>query len=171
MKVSSFKFLIVLVCSILLNSCSKLNNEQLESFNKYDKVRLLSYSEHRKEFEKSDIIKLINDSINIPKVEIIDNVVLNNIERDKILKVLSSKDIENCSYADCYQPRHILLFYKKNKIIDFYEFCCACGGSRQSRGVKIPDICTQQGDELINIFKEMKLKNHGDEGVDGFKYF
>ena len=122
-------------------SCSKLNQLEYESFDKYDKIRLVSYSEHRKEAEKTDIIKLVNDSIEIPKVQIIDNVVLDNLFSDKILKILSSKDYNDCSYADCYQPRHILLFYKNNSIVDFYEFCASCGGSRQSKGIKVSDIC------------------------------
>ena len=151
-------------------SCSKLNQVEYESFDKYDKIRLVSYSEHRKEAEKTDIIKLVNDSIEIPKVQIIDNVVLDNLFSDKILKILSSKDYNDCSYADCYQPRHILLFYKNNSIVDFYEFCASCGGSRQSKGIKVSDICSEQGIQLIKVFKEMKLKNNGEEG-DGFKYF
>lgn len=153
-----------------LFSCSKLNKLEYESFDKYDKIRLVSYSEHRKEAEKTDIIKLVNDSIEIPKVQIIDNIVLDNLFSDKILKILSSKDYKDCSYADCYQPRHVLLFYKNNSIVDFYEFCASCGGSRQSKGIKVSDICSEQGIQLVKVFKEMKLKNNGEEG-DDFKYF
>ena len=176
MKNFCFKFqvLVFFVCSLILSSCSNQkkadNKNEIEAFEKYDKIRLLSYSKHRKEYERLKLITISKDSIIIPSVEIVDNVILNKYQREKILNILTTKDIEICTLADCYQPRHILLFYKKNKIIDFYEFCCACGGSRQSEGIKISGICTEQGLELIKIFKEMKLKNDGEEG-ENYKYF
>lgn len=113
-------FIAILFLGLL--SCSKLNQLEYESFDKYDKIRLVSYSEHRKEAEKTDIIKLVNDSIEIPKVKIIDNVVLDNLFSDKILKILSSKDYNDCSYADCYQPRHIYCFIKTIQSLIFMSF-------------------------------------------------
>ena len=77
-----------------------------------------------------------------------------------------SLNTENC----CLLNNIILLFYKNNKLIDYYEFCASCGGSTQSLGMNISSICIEQGQELIKIFKEMKLKNDGEEGLD-YKYF
>ena len=72
--------------------------------------------------------------------------------------------------ADCYNPRHLILFYKQNKIVDFYEFCAECGGSRQSKNIIFPELCTGKGDRIIEIFKEMRLKNDGEES-ENYKYF
>ena len=162
---------ILFFCFLLfITACSKIDNTQVESFNKYDKVRLLSYDSHRKVDSKEDYLWIKNDTLIIPKVKIIDNVVLSHEYKNQIINILCSHDYKNCSMADCYNPRHILLFYKNNKLIDYYEFCASCGGSTQSLGINIPSICMEQGQELIKIFKEMKLKNDGEEGLD-YKYF
>ncbi|MCK6607609.1 MAG: hypothetical protein L6Q46_04800 [Flavobacterium sp.] len=162
---------ILFFCFLLfITACSKIDNTQVESFNKYDKVRLLSYDSHRKVYSKEDYLWIKNDTLIIPKVKIIDNVILSKEYKKQIINVLCSYDNKNCSMADCYNPRHILLFYRNNKVVDYYEFCASCGGSTQSRGMKIPSICTEQGQELIKIFKKMKLKNDGEEGFE-YKYF
>ena len=166
----NLKIASILLFAILTSSCSKVNKKELVSFDRYTKIRLVSYTTYRREASKEDVIKLNSDSILIPNIKIVDNVVLNEENKNKILNVLCSKDYENCSLADCYQPRHILLFYKMNKIVDFYEFCCSCGDGRFSSGIKVSTICVEQGTELIKIFKEMKLKNNGEED-DDFKYF
>ncbi|WP_333599891.1 hypothetical protein [Flavobacterium sp.] len=177
---SQFNSLILLIL-ILTTSCKDnlgksepiVNTENYELTNKFlsgfDNIKLISYDTHRDDYSSNYQLKIENDTIKIPEVKYIDNVDLDNKFSKKIFRVLLSEN-KNCTMADCYNPRHILLFYKKDKLVGFYEFCAECGGSRQSENIKIAPICTKKGDELIAIFKEMKLKNDGEES-ENYKYF
>jgi hypothetical protein len=134
--------------SLILFSCKKSDDKKIELLSKYDKVRLISYNKHRNVYGTKYELKIENDTINIPNVKFIDNVVLDNNFSKKIINVLLLKERE-CIKADCYNPRHIILFYKQNKLIDFYEFCAECGGSMQSKNINFPELCSEKGDKLI----------------------
>lgn len=143
------------------------SNEILKDF---DRIRLVSYNTKRDVYNSNYELKIENDTIKIPNINFIDNVVLKKKEADKIFEIILSPP-ERGTLADCYNPRHILLFYKKNKMVEFFEFCTECGGSQiSSNKIKINSIVTEQGKELIRVFKEMKLKNDGEES-DTYKYF
>ncbi len=154
---------------MFLFSCNRKENKTSEFLKRYDKIRLISYATHRDVYSSQDELKIENDTIRIPNLKFIDNVVLNPHYAERITEVLLSTANE-CVLADCYNPRHLLLFYKKDKLVDFYEFCAECGGSRQSKNINFPEFCTDKGDKLIAIFKEMKLKNDGEE-KENYKYF
>ncbi|MGL2987182.1 hypothetical protein ACSVH5_06265 [Flavobacterium sp. RSSA_27] len=149
---------------------NKTENETSKFLKKYDIIRLISYNKHRNVYTPKNELKIEKDTINIPNIEVIDNILLDKYFSKKIAGILLSTDKE-CSVADCYTPRHLILFYKHNKIVDFYEFCAECGGSRQSKNINFPHFCSDKGDKIIKVFKEMKLKNDGeDNGVD-YKYY
>ncbi len=155
--------------STFILSCNEQEKKTSKFLKRYDKIRLVSYNTHRDVYSSKFELKIEKDTIRIPDINIIDNVVLDKHYSEKIAEVLLSTE-EECLLADCYNPRHLILFYKQNKIVDFYEFCAECGGSRQSKNIAFPELCTDKGDKLIEIFKEMKLKNDGEES-DTYKYF
>lgn len=161
--------ILLITLSYLVISCAEKTNKNSEFLKKYDKIRLLSYKNHRDVYTSKYELKIENDTIIIPNVAIVDNVVLDKYYAEKITEVLLSTE-EECIMADCYNPRHILLFYKQNKVADFYEFCAECGGSVASKNISFPEICSGKGDRIIEIFKEMKLKNNGEE-TENYKYF
>jgi hypothetical protein len=138
-------------------------------FRQYDKVRLLSYNHHRYANESDYEIVISNEDVKIKDIEFVDDVILSEQYKRKISNAIT-KEAKDCLMADCYNPRHLLVFYQKDKLVGYYEFCAECGGSRQSEGIKVPSICTEQGDALIEIFKELKLKNNGEETED-YQYF
>ena len=142
------KILVQFLLMISIISCVKKEDKISSFIKRYDKIVLLSYSEHRDIYRNREELKIENDTIIIPKVKFIDNVTLDNKFSRKIVEVLYSKN-KDCSYADCYKPRHIILFYKKNKIVDFYEFCAACGGCRESKNINFPEFCSQKGFKMI----------------------
>ena len=149
--------------------CSKKENKTTEFLKKYDKIRLISYNKSRDVYSTDYEPIIENDTVRIPNIKFIDNMILDKHFSEKITEVLFSEENE-CVLADCYNPRHIILFYRKNKLVDFYEFCAECGGSRQSKNINFPELCTDKGDKIIEIFKEMKLKNNGEE-TENYKYF
>ena len=172
-KLNKYILIFVILCTII--SCKEQNEkvEEVQSnefLKEFDEIRLVSYNTKRDIYSSNYKLKIENDTIKIPNVKFIDNVVLKKKDSDKIFNILL-KFPEKCTLADCYNPRHILLFYKKNKMVEYFEFCAECGGSQtSSKKIKINSICSEQGSELIKIFKEMKLKNDGDES-DTYKYF
>lgn len=151
---------------------SNLSFSQVDKFiSKYDEIKLISYNSQRKNALRDNVVvEIKNDKIKIKDVKIIDNVLLNKKYSKKIFNVLLSKKKE-CSNADCYNPRHILLFFKAKKLVGYFEFCASCGGSRISKDINInSSFCSEHGNDLIKIFKEMKLKNNGEETED-YKYY
>ena len=173
LKLNKYILFFALLCTVI--SCKKQNEkvEEVRSnkfLKEFDKIRLVSYHTKRDVYNSNYELKIKNDTIEIPNVNFIDNVVLKKKESDKIFKILLSPP-EIGTLADCYNPRHILLFYKKNKMVEYFEFCAECGGSQtSSKKININSIFSEQGKELIKIFKEMKLKNDGEES-DTYKYF
>ncbi len=164
------KQILTLVIAFTLFSCiQKIEKSQASrTVAAYDKIRLISYNTARIDRD-GKLPAIVDNDINISGVEFVDDVTLTPTQSEKIIEVLQAKESE-CVMADCYNPRHILLFYKQAKLVGFYEFCAECGGSMQSENLKLQSICTAQGDELIQIFKEMKLRNDGEESED-YKYF
>lgn len=167
---NKFSYRLIFTISLLL--LSSLSFGQVDKFiNKYDEIRLISYNSHRKyALRDNPTINIKNDKIKIKDVIIIDNVLLNKKYSKKIFNVLLSQKKE-CSVADCYNPRHVLLFYRAKKLVGYFEFCASCGGSRKSKNINInSSFCSEHGNDLIKIFKEMKLKNNGEETED-YKYY
>lgn len=153
------------VLLFLLLSCEKRKDSVDHLINQYDSIRLISYDKAR----IGDALQIKKGTIRISNIKFIDDLILDGKYSKQILSVITSKS-DVCSVADCYNPRHILLFYKKNKVAGFYEFCVECGNSSKSDNLKLQSICTEQGDTLIEIFKEMKLKNDGEED-ENYQYF
>ena len=172
-KLNKYILIFAILCTII--SCKEQNEkfEEVQSnefLKEFDEIRLVSYNTKRDIYSSNYELKIENDTIKIPSVNFIDNVILKKKESDKIFNILL-KFPEKCTLADCYNPRHIILFYKKNKMVEYFEFCAECGGSQSSsKKIKINSICYEQGKELIKVFKEMKLKNDGEES-DTYKYF
>lgn len=159
----------LILFAILIISCSERENKTAEFLKKYDNIRLVSYNTHRDVYSSNYELKIAHDTVPIPDIKFIDNIVLDKHYSEKIVDILLSEE-NQCVLADCYNPRHLLLFYRQDKIVAFYEFCAECGGSRQSKNISFPELCTDKGDRIIEIFKEMKLKNDGEETED-YKYF
>jgi len=52
--------------------------------------------------------------------------LLTPIQVKQIFKILTAKDASSMQVADCYLPRHAIVFYKSQKVIAFIEFCFEC---------------------------------------------
>jgi hypothetical protein len=163
------KYLQFILLLPFIVSCQKIDTRTKEFLKEYDKIKLISYNTCRDTYTTTENLEIINDTIRIPKITKIDNIVLNKEYSEKILNILLAER-KSGILNDCYYPRHVLLFYKNHKLVGFYEFSVACGGCYRSNNINIKTIYTEQGKELIEIFKEMKLKNNGEES-DTYKYF
>lgn len=154
MKVSSFKLLFVLFFGIILFSCNEEKKAYKYSFfNDVDKVVYLSYDD-RSRWGDDLNLEIVNNIINIPKLEIKKKLVIENNKFEDLFELLSKDNEEDCSMNKCYEPRDILLFYKKDKLNGFYEFCKECGGNKASKNLdSLPSFCVEKGrliDGILN---------------------
>lgn len=121
-------------------------------FDDVDKVEHVNY-EDRAEWDDDLELKIGKNQINIPKSKIKSTKIISK-EKFEDLFVLISTEYTNCSLMKCYDPRDILLFYKKNKLVGYYEFCKECGGNRTSNNlVSLPSFCREKGIDFEEILK------------------
>lgn len=144
----------------------KLDTIEKESLNSFfksvDSVRLISFPSKMVWGRDKIIKKNTDDAFQIPKEKIIDNVIVNDVYLNKITKILET-DVKNGTAADCYEPRHLLQFYTKGKIIGYYELCLECGGYECSNNLNfLPPFCIEKGEVMKKLFERMKLKNTGE---------
>ncbi|MDI9310723.1 MAG: hypothetical protein QM535_10950 [Limnohabitans sp.] len=167
----NYLYILIIVCYF---SSYSQKNTQLKQFERYDKIRLLSYNMQRYAYKPENELKIIGNKINFKKdLKFIDDIILSEKQKNKILSILiEDHSKKNCRGSDCYMPRHIILFYKKYKLIDFYEFCAECGGDRKSKGLDIlSHFCDDKGQKIKELLKKMKLKNYGDDDTGNYKYY
>lgn len=157
-------FLVFIGLAVIFDSCDtrKIQDETLTFTSQFDSIYLVSYDSERGEFGGSAEVRIENNKIRIPGITIVDNLKLDSLHSHKIFDILLDK--KTGTLADCYNPRHILTFYKNGKLIGFFEFCATCGGSQQSKNIVLPIFTREKGKRLIPIFKEMNLKRNGDVG-------
>ncbi|MBC5836146.1 hypothetical protein G6N05_14545 [Flavobacterium sp. F372] len=135
---------------------SKKGNNFFETI---DKVRLISYSSRTQWNPNEPFDYYSKKEIVIPEDKIVDDVILSEKDKNSIISILKKDYKEKCTNAACYEPRHMLQFYKKNKLVAYVEFCSECGGSRESKNLKfLPSFCIEKGQELNNIFIKLGLK-------------
>ena len=91
--------------STFILSCNEQEKKTSEFLKRYDKIRLVSYNTHRDVYSSKFELKIEKDTIRIPDINIVDNVVLDKYYSEKIAAVLLSIEDE-CLLADCYNPRH-----------------------------------------------------------------
>jgi hypothetical protein len=145
-----------------LKTIPLVDNKENNFFETIDSVRLISFPS-KMYWDKKEIMSEKDVDFEIPNDKIIDNLTLNKEELDEIVEILKIDYKNECMEADCYEPRHMLQFYKNDEIIAFYEICLECGGHQNSKNLDfLPPFCLQKGEELKQVFIKMKLKNSGE---------
>ncbi len=131
-----------------------------------DEVKLYSYPSRMIwdtiKGRSNEELKFEKGKLTFDKTKVIDSLILNNDQKSKVFEVLLDTKYEGM-IAACYEPRHLFIFYKNNKMIGYYEVCLECGGWKNSEKLNfLPDFCMEKGEELKNLFIKMKLKNSGE---------
>lgn len=130
-------------------------------FNASDKVELVSYECRKDSYSDDNLIS--GDKFTVDNIK--QRVSLGKSQRDSIFSILynykpSPVGLDTLQ-ADCYNPRHSIVFYEKSKAIAFFEICFECGGTRQSKGVDFGQFCPEKMCMLQTFFKT----NGADFGV------
>ena len=135
------KFLVLIVLfQFCLCSAQKSDINEIESiFSQTKKIEIYAYYDQNKwdKNEKNTYLESKN-IIEIPKKHIRNKVTLTNKDIKKLKKsiVKSSNEIEE--RANCYDPRHTIVFYNENNdIIGFVELCFSCMNSKSSNNFMV----------------------------------
>ena len=151
---------------------TKVNKSKSEVIKRRDfflkdlsKVEILSYEDRmrwdRKITKKDNKYSkdlVVDYKLNFDSTNVKERVVLNSVLKTELLELLSQ---DSCKVeelpADCYMPRHMILFRdKKNRIIGYKELCLSCRGFRESKNLeKYNGFCFSQMEEL---FKKAGIK-------------
>lgn len=157
----------------VVNSLSRIIKKRDFPLENFSKIELVSYYNRmvwdtikingKHPFNKKlvDNYRLTFDSLMIQE-----RVTLNKIQEKELLNLMLS---DTCSTgetpADCYKPRHMILFRDhKNRIIGYSEFCIACAAGRNSENLEeFQKYCYS---DMETLFKKYGIKlfvNEGDE--------
>ncbi|NOT52200.1 MAG: hypothetical protein HOP10_13080 [Chitinophagaceae bacterium] len=131
--------------------------EQQFPFNQSDRIEIVSYD------SRNDTVgNLILDGRFIVN-DIYDLVVLNKPQTDSLFSLLydyeRNKNAGPVRYADCYNPRHSVVFYKAGKAIAFWEICLECGGQRQTANTEFDKFCHENTCRIQELFINAGIKD------------
>jgi hypothetical protein len=138
------------------------SQRQTFPFSKADKIELVSYDLRQDSYGNRDLVS--DGTFSVDSIR--QRVVLDGNQRDSLFSILYNfkavpAGIES-SQADCYNPRHSIVFYQKNKAMAFLEICFECGGTKQTAGVDFGPFCPEKLCMLQRFFKASKA----DVGID-----
>lgn len=143
------------------NDCVYRKTEQLRSntfpFDACDKIELVSHPAH--EIDGDSVV--VNGKFTVPNIQ--ETYELNSEQIDSLFSILyyHSSKVENpISFPlDCgFNPRHTLIFSKKNKVISTLEVCLECQVYR-SNNAGFGDFCNETWCNLFDFFKWVGIKN------------
>ena len=121
-----------------------------------DRVELVSY-DTRIDSNNGDLIN--RWKFNVDNIR--QRVTLNRFQRDSLFSLLynyspSPAGIDTLQ-ADCYSPRHAIVFYEKEAATAFLELCFECGGRKFSSNADFGQFCPEKMCMLQNFFKANKV--------------
>lgn len=124
-----------------------------------DKIVLVSYQSRVVTMEKGNDL-IAGGTFKVDNIK--QRVTLNKNQADSLLSILYNFNSfpagvdTSMVQADCYNPRHSIVFYKRNEAIAFLEICFECGGTVQTKGVDFGEFCPEKRCMLQNFFKANK---------------
>lgn len=128
-------------------------------FSKADKIEIVSYPMRKSAYMNSRLI--VDNKFIVEGIE--DRIKLKGPQIDTLFSILFDYKLKSDKYgmptADCYSPRHSILFYKDNKAFAFYEICFDCGGTRQTKDINFGEFCTEKTCKLQKFFRSVGVKH------------
>jgi hypothetical protein len=159
LKVRKLEIKVFFIFFILFSSCATNKNDKIEVksiFNQTKKIEIYAYLDKNR-WEKKDrneYLKANNINV-IPSKYLRNKIVLNHNQIKKLEKELikSKQKIED--RADCFDPRHTIVFYNENEdILGDIELCFQCSRANSSKKLKI------LGDKMLfqrKLFQEFGI--------------
>lgn len=141
----------------------KKTNKQLSQiypFNTADKIVVVNYPYRKDSYTNDNLI--VNDSFIVKGISKV--VTIENRQIDTLFSILYDYEGNAGFAADCYNPRHSVIFYKDNKAIAFFEVCLECGGFRKSKNANFGNFCDETICRFQKFFKELGIN---ESEIDG----
>jgi hypothetical protein len=134
-------------------------------FNKASKIEIVSFDclfkTSNGKLEQNQFDKITKDNKVISE-RIKEQIEINQLQTDSLFAVLYDYGGLNSTQADCYNPRHCIIFYEQGKIIAYLELCLECSGYRATKGISFGSFCDEKWCKLWQYFKSIGMK----EGFD-----
>ena len=138
----------------------KRKRNEVFPFNVCDRIEIVTYdSTDGYDLGKIGYSTILTDSIG--QYGFCERVPLNEKQIDTLFSIMYgyiSIDDLHISAA-CYNPRHAILFYKGNTLVEYFEICFECMGTEYLRNQsRFPQFCNEQWCYLQEFFKRSGVK-------------
>jgi len=149
---------------IYSKSTRKIND--IFPFNACDRIELVTYDSIGKENEFRQIHRartILTDSLG--QYGFCERVRIDSILTDSLFSIFYNyKSIDSMHIrAACYNPRHAILFYKGQTLIEYFEICFECAGTEYLRKESsFPGFCNEQWSYLKQFFRNAGIKTRLD---------
>lgn len=130
---------IISLFQLCLSTAQKNDENQIDSiFFQTKKIEIYAYLDQSKWDKKDKYEYLNNDSIvNIPSIYLRNKIEINKKQISKLKKGLIKSPNKIEERADCYMPRHVIVFFdEEDNTLGFVELCFSCMNSRASNNFK-----------------------------------
>lgn len=143
---------------------ANMTRKSVYPFNKATKIEVFSCEPFIGEGSKW---RINSSSINSGVFELeqyYEKISLSQLQTDSLFSILYNyqpKRLGNTfGVADCYNPRHSIVFYEGDKAIAFIELCLECSKTKTSKGYVLNGdfFCNGQWCHLYRFFKYIGLK-------------
>jgi hypothetical protein len=140
----------------------KLERKKTFPFNVCDRIELVTYDSLFTNFPiEQRIWKKTILSNSLGRYGFCERVSLNEKQTDSLFAIIynyESIDDVHLSSA-CYNPRHAILFYKGNTLVQYFEICFECMGTQYLRNKsRFPKFCNDQWCYLQQFFRDSEIK-------------
>lgn len=128
-------------------------------FNKADKIEIVYYPFREDSYTNNELIK--DNQFTVKNIK--ERIILNANQKEELFSILydyttkSEKFYVDSTPADCYNPRHSIIFYSGDKVISYLEVCLECGGYKANSG--FGNFCSDKYCMLQHYFKSSGIKN------------
>lgn len=156
-------------------NANKFESASSYPFSEADYIEILSYP-NRMEWDTTadgkysdyfhpEIIK--KGKLNFDTTRIKERVKLTSEQGNKLFNILYNNTCIMQQMSPCFDPRHSIIFYHKDKkAFAFIEMCFMCSSVRTSDLKNEPEIaCYEKKNDLIQLFKSAGI-NFGLNGED-----
>lgn len=99
-------------------------------FKKFDKIELLYYPNSKRAMFTMGCDTLLKNGVF--QVDSLQERVILDKEQEESLNRIVSQNSGGNNPADCYMPKHAILFYRNNRVDSFIEICFECNQSCSS---------------------------------------
>lgn len=137
-----------------------------DPFKMAERVELLFYTSNRMLWQnsvKGNLDELLTDGhLNLPTDRIAGRVQLDSAQcADWQYTLYQSQLCEELMVAGCYEPRHLLVFYNKDKYAFAHiEICVSCAGAWISNGVRSFVVCPERMAALGSMVTQIAENNN-----------